>query len=99
MQQCIVSLSGDHSVALISLKEMRVVLLAAHHPCPITAIKWRPLHDFLMVATSDGAVHVWQMDTGHLDRVVSGVVAEEILAACDELGGVAGGNAGGNTLQ
>lgn len=32
--------------------------------------------------------------TGHLDRVVTGVVAEEILAACDESGG-GGGMAGG----
>ena len=51
-------------MALVSLKEVRVVLLAAHHPCPITAVKWRPLHDFLVVATADGALHVWQMDTG-----------------------------------
>ena len=33
------------------------------------------------------------MDTGHLDRVVAGVVAEDILAACEEGGG--GGGPGG----
>ncbi|KAF2368717.1 WD40-repeat-containing domain, partial [Trinorchestia longiramus] len=66
VQQCVVSVAGDHSVALLSLKEARVVLLAAHHPCPVTALKWRPLHDFMVVATQDGSVHVWQMETVQL---------------------------------
>ena len=36
------------------------------------------------------------MDPGHLDRVVTGMVAQEILEACDDMGGSAeGGGAGG----
>lgn len=36
------------------------------------SIKWRPLDDFLIVGCSDGTVYVWQMETGHLDRVLHG---------------------------
>ncbi|KAL1446863.1 hypothetical protein MTO96_028709 [Rhipicephalus appendiculatus] len=32
----------------------------------------------------DGSVYVWQMETGHLDRVLQGLAAEEVLSACDE---------------
>lgn len=46
-------------------------------------IKWRPLDDFLVIGCSDGTVYVWQMETGHLDRVLHGMLAEEVLMACD----------------
>ena len=82
VQQCVVSLAGDHSVALLSLKEMRVVLLAAHHPCPVVAVKWRPLHDFLVVATADGALHVWQMDTGLYELWVFGRWTQVCMGPC-----------------
>jgi hypothetical protein len=90
-------------------------------------IKWRPLDDFMIVGCSDGAVYVWQMETGHLDRVLHGtkisfplicinfnrflnialiyiyiyiyiyigIIAEEVLYACDENTMVASGNTGG----
>lgn len=38
----------------------------------MVSIKWRPLDDFLIVGCSDGTVYVWQMETGHLDRVLHG---------------------------
>lgn len=50
----------------------------------MVSIKWRPLDDFLIVGCSDGTVYVWQMETGHLDRVLHGMLAEEVLSACDE---------------
>ncbi|XP_059089612.1 WD repeat-containing protein 7-like [Tigriopus californicus] len=84
IQHCICSVASDNSVALLSLKEKRCVMLASRHLFPVTTIKWRPLDDFLIVGCSDGTSYVWQMDTGHLDRVVHGSMAEEILAACDE---------------
>lgn len=72
----------------------------------------------MVVACSDGSVYVWQMDTGHLDRVlhgiifsifsfnfvviskififfISGMIAEEVLIACDEAAAEAGALAGG----
>lgn len=54
------------------------------HLFPVVNIKWRPLDDFLIVGCSDGTVYVWQMETGHLDRVLHGMLAEEVLSACDE---------------
>ena len=71
-------------MTLLSLKEKRCVLLASRHIFPVQTIKWRPLDDFLLVGCSDGTTYVWQMETGHLDRVVHGHVAEDILSACDE---------------
>jgi WD40 repeat protein len=59
-------------------------MLASRHLFPIHTIKWRPLDDFMIVGCVDGSVYVWQMETGHLDRVLHGIIAEEILSACDE---------------
>ena len=84
IQQCICSVASDHSVTLLSLKERRCVMLASRHMFPIATIKWRPLDDFLMIGCVDGTTYIWQMETGHLDRVVHGNSGEEILAACDE---------------
>ena len=84
IQQCICSVASDHSVTLLSLKEKRCVMLASRHVFPVQTIKWRPLDDFLLVGCQDGTTYVWQMETGHLDRVVHGHIAEDILSACDE---------------
>ncbi|KAG1680482.1 WD repeat-containing protein 7 [Nymphon striatum] len=82
--QCVCSVASDHSVALLGLKERKCVMLASRHLFPVQIIKWRPPDDFMIVGCSDGSVSVWQLETGHLDRVVQGLPAEEILNACDE---------------
>ncbi|XP_069954454.1 WD repeat-containing protein 7 isoform X5 [Cherax quadricarinatus] len=99
IQNCICSVSEDHSVALLSIKERKLVLLASKHLYPVLSIKWRPEHDFLMVATHDGSVYVWQMETGHLDRVLQGVTAEEVLGACDEHLTASGSGSGGASSE
>lgn len=38
----------------------------------------------MVIGCSDGTVYVWQMETGHLDRVLQGIAAEEVLYACEE---------------
>ncbi|BFZ12796.1 hypothetical protein BsWGS_15834 [Bradybaena similaris] len=81
---CVCSVAGDHSVALLSLKERKCLLLASRHLYPVKMIKWRPLDDFMLVQTKDGVVTVWQMETGHLDRVIDGKTAEDVLSNCDE---------------
>lgn len=78
------SVGSDHTVALLSLKEKKCIMLAGRHLFPVQTIKWRPLDDFMVVCCSDGTVYVWQMETGHLDRVVHGLTAEDILNNCDE---------------
>ncbi|KAJ0170185.1 hypothetical protein K1T71_014113 [Dendrolimus kikuchii] len=97
IQKCICSVASDHSVTLLSLTERKCVTLASRHLFPVVSIKWRPADDFIVVGTSDGTVYVWQMETGHLDRVLHGMIAEEVMAACDEaiaddLGGSLGGS-------
>ncbi|KAM3955918.1 LOW QUALITY PROTEIN: WD repeat-containing protein Rbcn-3B [Aphomia sociella] len=84
IQKCICSVASDHSVTLLSLAERKCVTLASRHLFPVVTIKWRPADDFMVVGCSDGTVYVWQMETGHLDRVLHGMIAEEVLAACDE---------------
>lgn len=71
-------------MALLSLQERKCVTLASRHLFPVTTIKWRPLDDFMIVGCSDGTAYVWQMETGHLDRVLHGMLANEVLSACDE---------------
>ncbi|KAK4884672.1 hypothetical protein RN001_000943 [Aquatica leii] len=84
VQKCICSVASDHSVTLLSLTERKCICLASRHLFPVTTIKWRPLDDFMIIGCSDGTVYVWQMETGHLDRVLQGIAAEEVLYACDE---------------
>ena len=62
-------------------------MIASRHLFPIMFIKWRPLDDYLLVKCSDGGVFVWQIETGNLDRVAHGLLAEDILNAADELAG------------
>ena len=44
---------------------------------------WRTNEDLLIVETTDGTIYVWQLRTGHLDRVEIGPVAEDILSSVD----------------
>lgn len=72
IQKCICAVASDHSVTLLSLSERKCITLASRHLFPVVSIKWRPLDDFMVVGCSDGTVYVWQMETGHLDRVLHG---------------------------
>ncbi|KAK7866525.1 hypothetical protein R5R35_002482 [Gryllus longicercus] len=94
IQTCVCSVASDHSVTLLSLTQRRCYVLASRHLFPVVSIKWRPLDDFMVVGCSDGTVYVWQMETGHLDRVLHGIGAEEVLFACDETA-AAGASGGG----
>lgn len=89
--QSICSIASDHSVALLSLNQRKAIMLASRHVFPIEAVKWRPVDDFLLVQCTDGTVYVWQMETGHLDRVVQGSAADDVMKACDEEFGDGGG--------
>lgn len=78
--KCICSVASDHSVTLLSLQERKCVTLASRHLFPVVSIKWRPLDDFLIVGCSDGTIYVWQMETGHLDRVLHGKSSKTIFS-------------------
>jgi WD40 repeat protein len=72
-------------VALLSLKECKPVMIASRHLFPVSFVKWRPLDDYLIVKCTDGGVFVWQIETGNLDRVAHGLLADDILSAADEI--------------
>ncbi|VDP07232.1 unnamed protein product [Soboliphyme baturini] len=74
------SIAGDGSVALLNLKERRCVLLASRHYYPVKNIYWRTSDDYLIVECEDRSAYVWQIETGHLDRVLTGLNAELVLA-------------------
>ena len=67
---CVCTIASDHSVALLSLRDRKCMMLASRHLFPIKEIKWRPLDDFLVVSCTDGSVFVWQMETGNKSRIL-----------------------------
>lgn len=86
--KCIASLAADNTIALLNIRDSKCMLLASRHPFPIIQVKWRPLDDFMLVKLADGSVYVWQMETANLDRIATGLLAEDIMTACDEQIGV-----------
>uniref|UniRef100_A0AC34RE37 Uncharacterized protein n=2 Tax=Panagrolaimus sp. JU765 TaxID=591449 RepID=A0AC34RE37_9BILA len=81
---CICAVADDNSAALLSLKENKCIVLASRQAFPIVEVKWRPLDDFMLLRCEDECVYVWQMETANLDRIVTGLVSEEIMEACNE---------------
>ncbi len=79
VQYCVCSIASDHSVALMSLKERKIVLLANRQSYPVVGLRWRINDDFLLIKCSDGSLYVWQIETGNLDRVAYGVLADELF--------------------
>ena len=77
----ICSVGQDNSVAILSLSEFREVLLCGNHSSAVTHVRWKPAEDLMLVRCKDGRVYIWQMDTGVLDRVIVGHLAEDIIAS------------------
>ncbi|KAF9401767.1 hypothetical protein BGX21_000671 [Mortierella sp. AD011] len=46
----------------------------------LLSIQWRPPEDYIVLWHADGSAFVWQMQTGHLDRIVKGEAAREIMS-------------------
>uniref|UniRef100_A0A9J2PMT9 Uncharacterized protein n=1 Tax=Ascaris lumbricoides TaxID=6252 RepID=A0A9J2PMT9_ASCLU len=88
----ICAIAGDNSAALLSLKENKCLLLASRQLFPIIEVRWRPLDDFLLLKCEDDSVYVWQMDTANLERVISGLMSDEVMCACDEQIGIVEGD-------
>ncbi|XP_069766872.1 WD repeat-containing protein 72-like isoform X3 [Narcine bancroftii] len=84
MYQAICCVSNDNSVALLSLHCRTCLMHARKHLSPVKIIKWRPAEDLLIVGCKDGAVYVWDIQTGTLDRHETGEVAKAIIGLCDD---------------
>jgi WD40 repeat protein len=65
--------ASDHSVALLNLKERKLVMLAGRHLFPVKTVRWRPIDDYILVCCTDGTVYVWQLETGKLHAQLVGV--------------------------
>ncbi|KAL7310276.1 hypothetical protein PS15m_009794 [Mucor circinelloides] len=76
---CIVSIAKDNSIALISVDSMTCLFIFPGNPYPLTTIQWRTTEDYLVFGYNDGSVYVWQMQTAHLDRVLHGKNARDVL--------------------
>ncbi|XP_055517056.1 WD repeat-containing protein 72-like isoform X2 [Leucoraja erinacea] len=84
MHQAICCVANDNSVALLSLQCRTCLMHARKHLSPVQIIKWRPAEDLLIVECIDGAVYVWDIETGTLDRHETGEVAKAIIGSCDD---------------
>ncbi|CAO3669477.1 unnamed protein product [Umbelopsis ramanniana] len=80
LRGCIVSIAMDNSAALISLEEMNCLYIIPGYPYSIKCIQWRNTEDYLIIAYQDDTALVWQMQTAHLDRKLTGSTATNVLA-------------------
>ncbi|KAF9028082.1 hypothetical protein BGZ52_000766 [Haplosporangium bisporale] len=80
LRKSVISIAEDHSIAVISIEEMSCIYLFGGYEHQLIAIQWRPPEDYIVLSHADGTAFVWQMQTGHLDRVVKGETAREIMA-------------------
>ncbi|KAG0303003.1 hypothetical protein BGZ98_007065 [Dissophora globulifera] len=79
VKRSVISVAEDHSVAIISIEEMNCIYLFGGYEHALLSIQWRPSEDYIVLSHADGTAFVWQMQTGHLDRVVKGEAAREIM--------------------
>ncbi|KAI1297776.1 hypothetical protein EDD11_006982 [Mortierella claussenii] len=79
IRRSVISIAEDHSVAIISIEEMSCIYLFGGYEHTLLSIQWRPPEDYIVLWHADGTAFVWQMQTGHLDRVVKGESAREIM--------------------
>ncbi|KAI8342819.1 hypothetical protein BC941DRAFT_368797 [Chlamydoabsidia padenii] len=77
---CIVSIAYDHSLALISVDSMACLYIIPGYTYPLVRIQWRPSEDYVLFAYGDDTVFVWQLQAGHLDRVLTGKSSKQVMA-------------------
>ena len=80
----IISVGLDGNVCAINIEEGTTQFTFTGHGTMIKAIFWRIADEVLMVQGQDGRIHVWQLRTGHLDRILFGP-HPDILAECDHV--------------
>ncbi|GJJ75514.1 hypothetical protein EMPS_07872 [Entomortierella parvispora] len=79
MKRTVISVAEDHSVAIISIEEMSCIFLFGGYTHTLKTIQWRPPEDYVVLWYTDETAFVWQIQTGHLDRIVKGEAAREIM--------------------
>ena len=77
------SIASDSSVAVVNVREQRVLIVASAHASMVEDVKCRISDSLLLVSCRDGELYVWEMESGSLERGVTGSLAREIFDACD----------------
>uniref|UniRef100_A0A670YFJ6 WD repeat domain 72 n=1 Tax=Pseudonaja textilis TaxID=8673 RepID=A0A670YFJ6_PSETE len=77
---------SDHSVVLLHVQERACLMRARKHLFPVTALRWHPMENLLVVGCENDSVYVWDIETGSLERHESGETAKAILASCEGSG-------------
>ncbi|KAI7871474.1 hypothetical protein BDF14DRAFT_1761428 [Spinellus fusiger] len=76
---CIVSIARDHSLALISVESMNCLFIFPGHTSPLKAIQWRTAEDYIVLGYTDEIAFVWQIQTAHLDRTLTGKQCRDVF--------------------
>ncbi|KAI8852659.1 WD40-repeat-containing domain protein [Chytridium lagenaria] len=79
----LISVCKRNSVTLFDLDDIRCLYRFFEHDQIISSVSFKFADDFAIIKDLNGYIFVWQLKTGHLDRVESGSFAEEILSGCD----------------
>lgn len=78
----VISIGSDSSVCQIQIEEMKTMTFIGHET-GIKSIHWRG-DDIMMILSGIDTMHVWQLKTGHLDRIVHGSKAvDDLLEGCE----------------
>ncbi|KAK9393768.1 WD repeat-containing protein 72 [Crotalus adamanteus] len=77
---------SDHSIVLLHVQERTCLLRARKHLFPVTALRWHPMENLLVVGCENDSVYVWDIETGSLERYESGETAKAILSSCEDSG-------------
>ncbi|KAL7980291.1 hypothetical protein Chor_014620, partial [Crotalus horridus] len=55
---------SDHSIILLHVQERTCLLRARKHLFPVTALRWHPMENLLVVGCENDSVYVWDIETG-----------------------------------
>jgi hypothetical protein len=58
---------------------MHSLFIFPGNPFSLTTIQWRTTEDYLVFGYNDDSAFIWQMQTAHLDRVLHGKSARDVL--------------------
>ncbi|KAI9027633.1 hypothetical protein CLU79DRAFT_587740 [Phycomyces nitens] len=58
---------------------MNCLFIFPGYTCPLSTIQWRTTEDYMVLGYSDETAFVWQIQTAHLDRVLTGKQSRDVL--------------------
>ncbi|KAJ3129771.1 hypothetical protein HK098_000140 [Nowakowskiella sp. JEL0407] len=84
MKHGVLSFAKDHSVSVINVDGLDCPYRFTSHTSSLNSVNWKIKDELFIVECTDGTLYLWQIRTGHLDRVIPGSgLGDEILSGCD----------------